>query len=61
MPLKRHLRAGCIITAHVLSLMMIPVLDVRLVPGIVIRTLRVTLLSDSEYALTGYEYCARIM
>ncbi|TJZ61644.1 hypothetical protein FA013_26820 [Raoultella planticola] len=32
-----------------------------LVPDIVIRTLRVTLLSDSGYALTGYEYCARIM
>lgn len=31
------------------------------VPSIVIRTLRVTLLSDSGYALTGYEYCARIM
>lgn len=31
------------------------------VPDIVIRTLRVTLLSDSGYALTGYEYCARIM
>ena len=31
------------------------------VPGIVIRTLRVTLLSDSGYALAGYEYCARIM
>ncbi|AZP42449.1 hypothetical protein EJP81_11580 [Rahnella aquatilis] len=31
------------------------------VPNIVIRTLRVTLLSDSGYALTGYEYCARIM
>lgn len=24
--------------------------------GIVIRTLRITLLSDSGYALTGYEY-----
>ncbi|MBW6011040.1 hypothetical protein CGB73_19225 [Klebsiella sp. 11263] len=34
---------------------------VSLVPDIVIRTLRVTLLSDSGYALTGYEYCARIM
>ncbi|POD99613.1 hypothetical protein BV916_21760 [Pectobacterium odoriferum] len=32
MPLKRHLRAGCIIAAHVLSLMMISVLNVRLVP-----------------------------
>ncbi|EKN5071163.1 hypothetical protein DVP60_21235 [Yersinia enterocolitica] len=30
-------------------------------PDIVIRTLRVTLLNDSGYALTGYEYCARIM
>ncbi|TXE45844.1 hypothetical protein FOT55_21385 [Serratia bockelmannii] len=30
-------------------------------PDIVIRTQRVTLLSDSGYALTGYEYCARIM
>lgn len=33
----------------------------RYVPGIVIHTLRVTLLSDSGYALIGYEYCARIM
>ncbi|MDI4535104.1 hypothetical protein C3397_14030 [Enterobacter cloacae complex sp. ECNIH16] len=30
-------------------------------PVIVILTLRVTLLSDSECVLTGYEYCARIM
>ncbi|AXU94816.1 hypothetical protein CI789_05990 [Erwinia persicina] len=36
-------------------------LKVCCVPNIVIRTLRVTLLSDSGYALTGYEYCARIM
>ncbi|ADM97976.1 hypothetical protein Dda3937_04536 [Dickeya dadantii 3937] len=34
---------------------------VRSVPDIVIHTLRITLLSDSGYALTGYEYCARIM
>ncbi|ARI11170.1 hypothetical protein KOXM_01459 [Klebsiella michiganensis] len=34
---------------------------VSLVPDIVIHTLRVTLLSDSGYALIGYEYCARIM
>jgi hypothetical protein len=34
---------------------------VRFVPNIVIRALRVTLLSDSGYALIGYEYCARIM
>lgn len=33
----------------------------RLVLGIVILTLRVTLLSDLGYALIGYEYCARIM
>ncbi len=31
------------------------------VPDVVIRALRVTLLSDSGYALIGYEYCARIM
>src|SRR5471032_1704149 len=31
-------------------------LEVRHMPDIVIRTLRVTLLSDSGYALTGYEY-----
>ncbi|EBG0675811.1 hypothetical protein FIH33_15405 [Salmonella enterica subsp. enterica] len=36
-------------------------ITVRCVPGIVIHTLRVTLLSDSGYALIGYEYCARIM
>ncbi|EDT0414998.1 hypothetical protein AAT78_003199 [Salmonella enterica subsp. enterica serovar Miami] len=35
--------------------------DVRFAPDIVIHTLRVTLLSDSGYALIGYEYCARIM
>lgn len=35
--------------------------DVRNVPDIVIHTLRFTLLSDSGYALIGYEYCARIM
>lgn len=33
----------------------------RFVPYIVIQTLRVILLSDSGYALTGYEYCAKIM
>ncbi|HBW8344391.1 TPA: hypothetical protein MFM05_000540 [Klebsiella pneumoniae] len=32
------------------------VTTVRLERGIVIRTLRITLLSDSGYALTGYEY-----
>ncbi|ECG6863587.1 hypothetical protein E3355_23105 [Salmonella enterica subsp. enterica serovar Chester] len=37
------------------------VITVRFVPDIVIHTLRVTLLSDSGYALIGYEYCARIM
>ena len=36
-------------------------MTVRFVPDIVIHTLRVTLLSDSGYALIGYEYCARIM
>ena len=35
--------------------------NVCFVPDIVIHTLRVTLLSDSGYALIGYEYCARIM
>jgi hypothetical protein len=38
-----------------------PYTTVRFVPDIVIHTLRVTLLSDSGYALIGYEYCARIM
>ncbi|EAV4957618.1 hypothetical protein FXR42_24045 [Salmonella enterica] len=31
-------------------------LKIRCERGIVIRTLRITLLSDSGYALTGYEY-----
>ncbi|MFH7197103.1 hypothetical protein ACHWFP_27825, partial [Klebsiella pneumoniae] len=31
-------------------------LEIRCERSIVIRTLRITLLSDSGYALTGYEY-----